>query len=322
LDALATGEHATVLAEVKSVNTRRMQQRKGTITEVVVSDGRGRLTLVFFNQAWRGQRQLQVGRRGLFAGTVSAYGGTRQLAHPRFVLLPADSDAEPDTEAQAAFADLLIPIYPATAGLPSWKIQQAMRLALDAVDAIADPLPADVRATEGFMSLDEALRQIHRPVDQEAIEAARARLRFDEAFGLQVVLAQRRALLEGQSARPRVAAADGLLATFDAQRPFPLTAAQERVGVEIAADLATDHPMHRLLQGDVGAGKTLVALRAMLQVVDAGGQAALLAPTEVLAQQHVRTLRAFLGPMAESGLLAGSGPCTRIAFLSGSQGAR
>ncbi|MEK9809766.1 MAG: ATP-dependent DNA helicase RecG, partial [Candidatus Nanopelagicales bacterium] len=322
LDALATGEHATVLAEVKSVNTRRMQQRKGTITEVVVSDGRGRLTLVFFNQAWRGQRQLQVGRRGLFAGTVSAYGGTRQLAHPRFVLLPADSDAEPDTEAQAAFADLLIPIYPATAGLPSWKIQQAMRLALDAVDAIADPLPADVRATEGFLSLDEALRQIHRPVDQEAIEAARARLRFDEAFGLQVVLAQRRALLEGQSARPRVAAADGLLATFDAQRPFPLTAAQERVGVEIAADLATDHPMHRLLQGDVGAGKTLVALRAMLQVVDAGGQAALLAPTEVLAQQHVRTLRAFLGPMAESGLLAGSGPCTRIAFLSGSQGAR
>lgn len=322
LDALATGEHATVLAEVKSVNTRRMQQRKGTITEVVVSDGRGRLTLVFFNQAWRAQRQLQVGRRGLFAGTVSAYGGTRQLAHPRFVLLPADSDLEPDSEAQAAFADLLIPIYPATAGLPSWKIQQAMRLALDAVDAIADPLPADVRAAEGFMSLDEALRQIHRPVDQEAIEAARARLRFDEAFGLQVVLAQRRALLEGQSARPRVATKDGLLAAFDAQRPFPLTGAQERVGVEIAADLETDHPMHRLLQGDVGAGKTLVALRAMLQVVDAGGQAALLAPTEVLAQQHVRTLRAFLGPMAETGLLAGSGPCTRIAFLSGSQGVR
>ena len=322
LDALATGEHVTVLAEVMSATNRRMQQRKGTITEVVVSDGRGRLTLVFFNQAWRTQRQLQVGRRGLFAGTVSAYGGTRQLAHPRFVMLPDSSDLEPDSEAQAAFADLLIPIYPATAGLPSWKIQQTMRLALDAVEDIVDPLPASVITDEGFLSLDQALRQIHRPTDQDAIEAARTRLRFDEAFGLQVVLAQRRALLEGQSALPRPPRSDGLLATFDAQRPFVLTGAQERVGAEIAEDLGSDHPMHRLLQGDVGAGKTLVALRAMLQVVDAGGQAALLAPTEVLAQQHLRTLRTFLGPMAESGLLAGSGPSTRIAFLSGSQGAR
>jgi len=322
LDALAAGEHVTVLAEVRSATTRRMQQRKGTVTEVVVSDGRGRLTLVFFNQAWRTQRQLQVGRRGLFAGTVSAYGGARQLAHPRFVMLPDDSDLEPDGEAQAAFADLLIPIYPSTAGLPSWKIQQTVRLALDIVDGIDDPLPPEVRVGEDLLPLAEALRQIHRPADQEAIESARDRLRFDEAFGLQVVLAQRRALLDGQAARPRPPRADGLLTAFDDRRPFPLTGAQERVGDEIARELERDHPMHRLLQGDVGAGKTLVALRAMLQVVDAGGQAALLAPTEVLAQQHLRTLRTFLGPMAESGLLAGSGPSTRIAFLSGSQGAR
>lgn len=322
LDALTTGEHVTVLAEVTSATNRRMQQRKGTVTEVVVSDGRGRLTLVFFNQPWRIQAQLKVGRRGLFAGTVSAYGGTRQLAHPRFVMLPDGADLEPDGEAQAAFADLLIPIYPATSGLPSWKIQQTVRLALDTVADIDDPLPPQVRLAEDLLSLDEALRQIHRPADQDAIEAARKRLRFDEAFGLQVVLAQRRALLEGQAARPRPRREGGLLETFDGRRPFPLTGAQERVGAEIADDLAGEHPMHRLLQGDVGAGKTLVALRAMLQVVDAGGQAVLLAPTEVLAQQHLRTLRAFLGSMAESGLLAGSGPSTRIAFLSGSQGTR
>lgn len=322
LDGLQAGEHVTVMADVLSATNRRMQQRKGTITEVVVSDGRGRLTLVFFNQPWRTARQLQVGRRGLFAGTVSAYGGARQLAHPRFVMLPDSADTDPDTEAQAAFSDLLIPIYPATAGLPSWKIQQSVRLALASVEVGQDPLPASVRAEHDLLPLAEAFGQIHQPTDQHMIEAAQARFRFEEAFELQVVLAQRRAVLSGQAAQPRPRVSDGLLDRFDARLPFALTGAQERVGAEIAADLAGEHPMHRLIQGDVGAGKTLVALRAMLQVVDAGGQAALLAPTEVLAQQHLRTIRAFLGPLAESGLFAGDGPATPIAYLSGSQGAR
>lgn len=332
LDSLEVGEHVTVLAEVVSATTRRMQQRKGTVTEVVVSDGVGRISLVFFNQPWRADREFRVGRRGLFAGTVSAYGGTRQLAHPRHVMIPDRDPAEAgnasspeddrDREAEAAFGDLLIPIYPATAGLPSWKIQQTVRLALDAVADIDDPLPASVRADRGLLDLGDSLRGIHRPADRGDIEAATRRLRFEEAFDLQVVLAQRRHEREGQAATPRPLSNDGLLRAFDALLPYGMTGAQRRVGEEISADLAGTHPMQRLLQGDVGSGKTLVALRAMLQVVDAGGQAALLAPTEVLAQQHLRTLRALMGPLAESGLLGTEALGTRIAYLSGSQSAR
>ena len=320
LASLQVGEHVTVFAEVVSATTRRMQQRKGTVTEVVVSDGRGRISLVFFNQPWRVETQLRTGRRGLFAGTVSAYGGTRQLAHPRFVMLP--DAGEDDAEGEAAFSDLIIPVYPATAGLPSWRIQQAVRLALDAVDDADDPLPPAVRMRFGLLGLADALQAVHRPVDREAIELGQRRLRFEEAFGLQAVLAQRRHELRGQAAAPRPPRPGGLLEAFDERLHLQLTPAQERVGDEISDDLARSHPMHRLLQGDVGSGKTLVALRAMLQVVDQGGQAALLAPTEVLAQQHLRTLQAFLGPLAERGLLGGDSQGTRLAFLSGSQSAK
>lgn len=332
LDSLQVGEHVTVLAEVVSATNRRMQQRKGTVTEVVVSDGRGRISLVFFNQPWRADREFRVGRRGLFAGTVSAYGGTRQLAHPRHVMIPdaglrlveesGDAEAERDREAEAAFSDLFIPIYPATAGLPSWRIQQTVRLALASLADVEDPLPAALRIEKGLLGLGDALHGIHRPPDREAIEAAQRRLRFEEAFDLQVVLAQRRQERLAQAATPRPLVADGLLAAFDARMPYALTGAQQRVGEEIATDLSDSHPMQRLLQGDVGSGKTLVALRAMLQVVDAGAQAALLAPTEVLAQQHLRTIRGLLGPLADSGLLGSGDIGTRIAYLSGSQSAR
>ena len=320
LASLQVGEHVTVFAEVVSASTRRMQQRKGTVSEVVVSDGRGRISLVFFNQPWRSESQLRTGRRGLFAGTVSAYGGTRQLAHPRFVMLP--DAGEDDAEGEAAFSDLIIPVYPATAGLPSWRIQQSVRLALDAVDDADDPLPPSVRIGHGLLGLPDALRAVHRPIDRESIELGQRRLRFEEAFGLQAVLAQRRHELRGQAATPRARRTAGLLEAFDERLHLQLTEAQARVGDEIAADLEGSHPMHRLLQGDVGSGKTLVALRAMLQVVDAGGQAALLAPTEVLAQQHLRTLQRFLGPLAERGLLGGDIEGTRLAFLSGSQSAK
>lgn len=332
LDALVVGEHVTVLAEVVSATTRRMQQRKGTITEVVVSDGVGRVSLVFFNQPWRVDREFRVGRRGLFAGTVSAYGGTRQLAHPRHVMIPergvdaaggdSPADQDRDREAEAAFGDLLIPIYPATAGLPSWKIQQTVRIALDTLGDVEDPLPGALRSELDLVGLGDALRWIHRPTDRDAIAVAQRRLRFEEAFDLQVVLAQRRQERLGHAAVPRPRREAGLLTAFDDRLRFGLTGAQRRVGEEISVDLGGDHPMQRLLQGDVGSGKTLVALRAMLQVVDAGGQAALLAPTEVLAQQHLRTLRDHMGPLAEAGLLASSDVGTRIAYLSGSQSAR
>ncbi|MGA0010392.1 MAG: ATP-dependent DNA helicase RecG [Candidatus Nanopelagicales bacterium] len=332
LDGLAVGEHVTVFAEVVSATNRRMQQRKGTITEVVVSDGVGRISLVFFNQPWRADREFRVGRRGLFAGTVSAYGGTRQLAHPRHVMIPdralhaageeSSLEEDRDREAEAAFADLLIPIYPATSGLPSWKIQRTVRLALDSMADIDDPLPASVRIEAGLIGLGDALQGIHRPADRDMIEAARRRLRFEEAFDLQVVLAQRRQERLGQAAVPRPPASDGIAAAFDRRLRFPLTGAQARVGQQIATDLSGEHPMQRLIQGDVGSGKTLVALRAMLQVVDAGAQAALLAPTEVLAQQHLRTLREHMGELAEAGLLGAGEVGTRIAYLSGSQSAR
>ena len=336
LDSLEVGEHVTVLAEVVSATTRRMQQRKGTVTEVVVSDGAGRISLVFFNQPWRVEREFRVGRRGLFAGTVSAYGGTRQLAHPRHVMIPERStdavdDPTPedrDREAEAAFGDLLIPIYPATSGLPSWKIQQTVRLALDALDGVEDPMPVSVLEEKGLLGLGDALRGIHRPADRDVIESALRRLRFEEAFDLQVVLAQRRRERLDHAAVPRPVSGGGILDRFDADLRFGLTGAQRRVGEEIATDLTGSHPMQRLLQGDVGSGKTLVALRAMLQVVDAGAQAALLAPTEVLAQQHLRTLKDHMGALAEAGMLPSSDSAgdssagTRIAYLSGSQSAR
>ncbi len=190
---------------------------------------------------------------------------------------------------------------------------------LDLVDAVPDPLPDAVREHRGLLPLSAALRLVHRPGDRSDVRRAQQRLRFDEAFLLQVVLARRRAEAAGLPATPRVPADDGLVTAFDARLPFRLTDGQHEVAGEIATDLARTRPMHRLLQGEVGSGKTVVALRAMLTVVDSGGQAALLAPTEVLAQQHHRSVTAMLGPLAERGLLGGSEDGTRVVLLTGSQ---
>jgi ATP-dependent DNA helicase RecG len=317
LDSLRLDEQVTVLAMVDTVTTRRMKTRRGGITEVVVTDGSGRLVLTFFNQPWR-ERDLQPGRIGLFAGTVGVYRRHRQLAHPDYVLLPEGSDV---TAAAEEFADELIPVYAATANLATWKIARCVRVVLDTVGAVPDPIPPQIRQRMGLMDAAAALRTIHRPASREDVERARHRLRFEEAFVLQVELARRRESAAALPAVPRKAAAGGLLDAFDERLPFRLTAGQVRVGEEIAADLAGDHPMHRLLQGEVGTGKTVVALRAMLAVVDSGGQAVLLAPTEVLAVQHHRSLATLLGPLAERGLLGGSDAGTRVTLLTGSLGA-
>jgi ATP-dependent DNA helicase RecG len=193
---------------------------------------------------------------------------------------------------------------------------------LDSRLEFPDPLPAAVRAEHRLISLGAAFEQIHRPADHAQIEIAKTRLKWDEALPLQVVLAQRRRAALELPATPRVATADGVLARFDARLPFALTAGQHLVSEQITADLAATHPMHRLLQGEVGSGKTVVALRAMLTVVDAGGQAVLLAPTEVLAQQHLRSITDLLGPLARAGQLDGDAAGTRVALLTGSQGAK
>lgn len=321
LSALIPGDHVTVFATIESTSLRRMKERKGTIVEVVVTDGTGQLSLVFFSQPWR-ENQCQVGRRGLFEGTVGMYGKKRQLTHPRLLLLP-DGVIDPDhDEAARFFTRRMVPIYPASNAVSSWRIAQAVTLVLDALVDVDDPLPEDIRIDQGLIGLRQAWEQIHRPMSGPETEQAAHRLRFDEAFGLQLVLAQRRREWSGFSARARTSTAGGILEKFDADNPFVLTAAQIRVGEEIASDLAAPNPMHRLLQGDVGSGKTLVALRAMLAVIAAGGQAALLAPTEVLAHQHSATIMGLLGRLAETGMLGGAAGGTQIALLTGSMGAR
>src|SRR5215813_5235650 len=319
LAGLRDGEHVTVQAKIASVSTRPMRNRRGSIFEAVVTDGRGQLTLTFFGkgrQDWR-ERRLAPGQYGLFSGQVSSFRGKRQLSHPEYELI----ESGPAGSARAVeCATELIPIYPASKDIASWQIADAVRLALAAVELDGDPLPGRIRNRYGLYGYARAVNAIHRPEDEQDKNRAIRRLKWDEAFMLQVVLAQRRRVSTEYVAQPRPPADGGLLAAFDNELPFELTAGQRQAGETIAADLARDHPMHRLLQGEVGSGKTIVALRAMLQVVDAAGQAALLAPTEVLAQQHHRSISQMLGPLAMAGQLGGADQATRVALLTGSQG--
>ena len=318
LASLRDGEHVTVLAQISAVTTRTMKNRRGKLTEVTVTDGRGTLTLAFFRQPWR-EKDMKPGLHGLFAGQVSSYGRKRQLIHPDCELL---GTADPGTEMAAEHAAEVIPVYPATKDLPSWKIAKAMRTVLDTLDVADAPLPAEVRTRYGLQSQLAAWHGIHRPVEFADIEPARLRLKWDEAFVLQAVLAQRRRAEDALPATPRIPRRGGLLEAFDARLPFTLTKGQLTAGEEITTALCREHPMHRLLQGEVGSGKTLVAVRAMLQVIDDGGQAALLAPTEVLAQQHYRSISQLLGPLGRAGELDGAEHATRVALLTGSQGAK
>ncbi|MQS14160.1 ATP-dependent DNA helicase RecG [Streptomyces kaniharaensis] len=316
LDELEIDEHVTVLARIEKVTLIPFRGRKGDRLEVVVTDGRSRLSLVFFNQGWR-QKELRAGAQGLFAGKVGVFNRTRQLVSPDYQLLDEDSDSD----AARQFAGRLIPVYGASAQMPSWKLSICIETALTKHLAdVGEPLPAELRERHGLIPLPEALELIHRPRSQADRERAQSRLRWDEAFVLQVALARRRAAESALPAVPRKAREGGLLDAFDARLPFTLTEGQQKVSAEITADLAGEHPMHRLLQGEVGSGKTLVALRAMLAVVDAGGQAVLLAPTEVLAQQHHRSIVEMMGDLAEGGMLGGSDLGTRVVLLTGSMG--
>ena len=314
LATLVEGDDATVLAEVRSAAVLKNKNSPGYRLEVVVGDGRASLTLTFFGKKagmleWRA-RELALGRRGLFAGRITVFNHKRQLTHPEYMLL-GDDDSGQD------WAGALIPVYPASKELRSWDIAKSVRVVLDTLDLDDDPVPADVRHRHRLLDLETALRGIHRPASRPQWDAATRRLAWDEALGVQLALAQRRAAAAADPAiaRPR---ADGLLAAFDARLPFTLTAGQREVGETLQTELARSHPMHRLLQGEVGSGKTVVALRAMLQVVDAGGQAALLAPTEVLAVQHARTIEWMLGELALAGRLGGAHDATRVALLTGS----
>ncbi|MGW6566890.1 ATP-dependent DNA helicase RecG [Streptomyces sp. NPDC054975] len=322
---LPLDEHVTVVAQVADARVLTFNKGgrgKGQRLEVTITDGSGRMQLVFFGRAVHfHQKELLPGRRGMFAGKVGVFNRKLQLTHPEYKLL----DAESSDETVKAFANELLPIYPACKQLESWTIEQSVSIALDSLEAtgwagLADPLPPALREGRGLAELPEALQKVHRPRTKADIEDARQRLKWDEAFVLQVALARRRYADTQLPAVPRTATPGGLLDTFDATLPFTLTDGQKKVSKEIFDDLATDHPMHRLLQGEVGSGKTMVALRAMLAVVDAGGQAAMLAPTEVLAQQHHRSITEMMGELAMGGMLGGAEHATKVVLLTGSMG--
>ncbi|GGP49250.1 ATP-dependent DNA helicase RecG [Streptomyces abikoensis] len=319
---LPLDEHVTVVAQVLDARVHKFNQGRGQRLEVTVTDGGGRLQLVFFGRSiYHHQKELVPGRRGMFAGKVGTFRNIRQLSHPAYEMLGGDSDAS----AAKAWADQLIPLYPACSKMESWKISNAVDVVLASMEAtgweaVVDPLPPALREGRGLVPLPEALRKIHRPRAKADVEDARSRLKWDEAFVLQVALARRRHADSQLPAVARKPAPGGLLDAFDAKLPFTLTDGQRKVSAEIFDDLATEHPMHRLLQGEVGSGKTMVALRAMLAVVDAGGQAAMLAPTEVLAQQHHRSITEMMGELAEGGMLGGAEKGTKVVLLTGSMG--
>jgi len=289
ISSLPVGEMATIVAEVKTVSERPMRQRRGSLIEVVISDGVGTATLTFFGQKWRLQ-ELRPGRQGIFSGKVGVFKGKQQFAHPDYELF--DDEVEARVTAVARSLEP-IPIYPATSTITSWQVRKIIADVIARLGAVPDPLPADLRRRDDLLDARTALVQAHTPQVPEQVAPAYATLRMHEAFVLQAALLQHRVQVRALAATPR---RPGALTAFDAALPFERTPDQIEVGDTIAADLQHEWPMNRLVQGEVGSGKTLVALRAMLQVAESGGQSALIAPTEVLAAQHVRSIARMLGP--------------------------
>ncbi|MFQ6395081.1 ATP-dependent DNA helicase RecG [Nocardia sp. KC 131] len=335
------GAHITVIGRVTKTELRPMKNRKGRLLKVVLDTGSARpIEITFFNGDKVGYL-VREGVRAMMSGTVHWWRPDRwNLAHPDYLILPEKEDGSVESLtsvrgggglrglAQSAkgadgvdvsfFEREFIPVYPATAKVQSWDLLACVRQVLDQLDPIDDPLPNDLREDRGLLKVSEALRLIHLPESKTDIDQARDRLRFDEALALQLVLAERRHEVEGRAARPCPPRSDGIAAVFDTRLPFELTEGQQQVISEISDDLSRTHPMHRLLQGEVGSGKTIVALHAMLQVVDAGQQCALLAPTEVLAAQHYRSLCGMLGDLATAGELGAAEHATKVVLVTGS----
>jgi ATP-dependent DNA helicase RecG len=284
---LPIGEVVSVVGEVSGTSVRHIKGRSGSILEVIVTDGKDKITLAFFNQAWR-QKDLLPGVRGLFSGKISVFSGKLQLAHPDYELFE-----ELDDEKAKAWADLPIPIYPATSSLTTWKIQKSVQIILESLPTLDEYLDRNLLIELEIVEYDRAIRSIHQPSIESDWQEARDSLRAREALLLQLQLAKKRESVASQAAR--VVTSGDLVGAFDKLLPFDFTAGQLEVNIAIEKDLAAGHPMHRLVQGEVGSGKTVVALRAMLAAIDAGYQAALLAPTEVLASQHFASIQKTLG---------------------------
>ncbi len=286
---MVEGEEATVLVTVKSSNSRRIRGGR-VMVNVTVTDGQSDLELTFFNQAWR-ERQLGVGRQAMLHGKLSYFRGKRQMANPVIDLVGNKTGR-------------IIPVYPQSekSGIHSWDlvefVEEALRRSLPPVGrGFVEPLPMDLLDRHDFIDRGAAMQGIHSPESMAEVSEARRRLVFEELFRMQVTLVLRKRMMEATEVGLEHTANGPLVERFRDALPFPLTGAQERSINEIVADLQRPIPMHRLLQGDVGAGKTLVAVAAMLTAVDGGHQAALMAPTEVLAEQHAAGIRQLLGDL-------------------------
>jgi ATP-dependent DNA helicase RecG len=311
------GEQLTIVGEVRSCDSASFfsgNRRQFRTTVRLRTDGPDFSVTLFSpyqGQADRHEAEFRPGSRAVFTGKAKQFRGSWQLDQPHGFAMDGP---------EGATLSKLMPVYPLTAKLYTWDLQKVISTALDLVTGVPDVFTPELRERFGLLGIMQALRWIHAPDDWSELGAAQKRFRFEEALVLQLVLARRRAAHRALGAQSRAPRPDGVLAAFDARLPFELTGGQREVGEVVADELARDHPMNRLLQGEVGSGKTLVALRAMLQVVDAGGQAALLAPTEVLAQQHHRSITAMLGDLAQGGMLGGAAEATTVVLLTGSMG--
>jgi ATP-dependent DNA helicase RecG len=332
------GEHITFVDVIDQTKTHWSTRSKKPMEILVVSlkNRRPKVTATFFNASYT-KKELVRGTRVMLSGDVQFYKGTMQLTHPAFLVLDGGGSRIVGSKSLKAIAksslsgggEVLLsaferdffPIYSANSKLQSWDIYACVCQVLNVLEPVEDPLPESVVKKRHLVSEDTAIRDIHLAENQLKRERARARLAFDEAVGLQWALVQRRngALAESGPAAPRVA--DGLVDSLLGSLPFELTDEQQSVFDTVSSELSVTKPMNRLLQGEVGAGKTIVAVLAMLQMVDNGYQCALLAPTEVLAAQHVQSIRSVLGSLAMGGQLGGDERATRITLLTGSMSA-
>ncbi|MGH8942208.1 MAG: ATP-dependent DNA helicase RecG [Acidimicrobiia bacterium] len=323
LDRVVLDTEVTIIAEVKKINTRR--PKKVSITEAIIADETATLKVIWFNQPYL-QKRFPIGTEAAFSGTVTSRNGSLQMANPVVEMLGDDQES--------IVTGRIVPVHPQVGSVKPWAILRAMHIALTRSRPIPDPVPAEMLERKGLISRDQAFSDIHFPESLDRVDPARNRLVYDEFFRLELSLAlQKRRQMEDATGFAHTPSGE-LADRFIAGLPYQLTGAQVRVLDEIGQDLREPHPMHRLLQGEVGSGKTVVAVAALLSGVEGGWQGAIMAPTEVLAVQHYLGVTGLLAQASLSpepfaapsdlgmdSLFGAEGPAVHIGILTGSTAA-